>query len=226
MLAVAVAAGLLALPPVLDLVLIALSIPLLALAASQWLVSRRHRRLAGFGFWAMASLTNLLAIFFCIAPNPGSYELLIVGLPVVAIPTTVTLGKAWFRLLRHDQATPECSREAAGFLVFFSAALPILTLWTLWPLYFAFLASKPALEQLAAQVATGRTVVLPQRAGVFRVIASAVDPIYRYPGLMTDKHWRPTGFVRLPRDTRRNTHGPIVGVHFDVYLGGGWWYRG
>lgn len=97
--AVAVAAVLLAVPPVLDLILIALSIPFLALAGANWLVSRRRRQLAGFGFWTVAALTNLVTIFVCTAPNSESYGLLLVGLVVVAIPTTVSIGRAWFQLL-------------------------------------------------------------------------------------------------------------------------------
>ncbi|MGO9464247.1 MAG: hypothetical protein ACLQVF_08840 [Isosphaeraceae bacterium] len=76
------------------------------------------------------------------------------------------------------------------------------------------------------QVAAGKTVVWPQRAGLFLVVRSGVDPVSGYPGLMTDTRWPSTGFVRVLPSARRNTHGPIVGVTFDVYLGGGWWYRG
>ncbi len=97
---------------------------------------------------------------------------------------------------------------------------------TLWPLYIAFLASRPGLERLADQVAAGKTVVVPQRAGFFLVVRTGVEPISAYPGLMTDTRWRYTGFVRVFPGATPNTRGPIVGVNFDVYLGDGWWYRG
>ncbi len=58
------------------------------------------------------------------------------------------------------------------------------------------------------------------------VLGSGGDPVSGFPGLMTDTRWRYTGFVRVLPSANRNTHGPIVGVNFDIYLGGGWWYRG
>jgi hypothetical protein len=103
----------------------------------------------------------------------------------------------------------------------------------------AFLAVQPGMEHLAAQVAAGKPVSFPRRIGLFRIEAPAIAPVSGYVGLMIDSgrlqsgrgvrvpyRLAPTGFVRLPPDPNPNTHGPIVGVSFDVYLGGGWWYRG
>lgn len=78
----------------------------------------------------------------------------------------------------------------------------------------------------ADQVCAGKSLARPQRVGLFRVVESRVEPISGYPGLLTKTGHRSTGFVRIFRGAARNTDGPIVGVKFDLYLGGGWWYHG
>jgi hypothetical protein len=224
--AVAVAAALLAPPPALALVIAVLSIPFLAMIAGRWLASKEFRRLAGFGFGSLALLTNGISVVSCVAPTPTSYGRALVILVLGAVPTTVAIGRGWLLILTRDEGIPPQSQEAASYLVYGSAALPFLTLWTLWRLYLAFLASRPALETMADQVSAGQAVVLPQWAGVFRVVGTRVEPISNYPGFMTDSRWGRTGFVRIPSGVTRNTRGPIVGAAFDVYLGDGWWYRG
>ncbi len=125
MTAVAVAAGLLALPTVIDSIVIALSIPILSSIGARWLVLEEHQRLAGYGFWAAATITNLIAVGSCIAPNRHSYWLVCGGLVFVAIPTIASLGRAWLLLLNREEAVRARSREAAGYLVWVLAALPM-----------------------------------------------------------------------------------------------------
>ena len=151
-----------------------------------------------------------------------------VVLVLIAIPMILALGLAWTRLLTGEDARSPQYREAARYSVFVLAVLPILTLWTLWPLRLAFLAARPGMEVLADQVAAGPAIGFgfPRRVGLFWVISFDIyPPADGYVGLMIARQPR-TGFVRLHPRSTRNSHGPIVGSHFDVYLGGGWWYRG
>jgi hypothetical protein len=118
------------------------------------------------------------------------------------------------------------SREAARSAVVLAVLLPILTLSTLWPLRVAFLAVRPYMERLADQVAARKPVGYPRRVGPFRFESPAIAPVSRYVGLKVAPKGIDTGFVRIHGGARPTTHGPFVGVNFDVYLGGGWWYRG
>ncbi len=104
--------------------------------------------------------------------------------------------------------------------------LPILTLSTLWPLRVAFLAARSSMDRLADQVAAGKPVGYPRRVGPFRIEAPAIAPVSGYVGLKVAPKGIDTGFVRIHDGVRPTTHGPFVGVNFDIYLGGGWWYRG
>ena len=227
MIAIAIVAGLLALSTVWRWIVIVLAIPYLAWIGARWLVSRGYRRFAGYGFWGVAALTNLLAVYFCIAPRPSSYKDTCLGSVVDAIPTIAALGWAWVRLSTSHDAMARQAREAAIFSVFLLAILPILTLWTLWPLHVAFLAVRPGMDRLADQVAAGKAVRFPRRVGVFWVVDSSVEPVSHYPGLLIRAdRYRGPGFVRVYPGVTPNTHGTIVGLTFDVYLGGGWWYRG
>ncbi len=226
----AVVASVLAIHPILRWVAAVLAIPWIAARVARWLVSRRHRRLAAWGFWAAAALTNLVVAAFCIAPDVNSiaFRLMLPILWVDLLPTTIALGAAWVLLRSGDVPVPMRSREAALSSVFLMAALPILTLWTLWPLRVAFLAVRPALDRLANQVAAGQPVAYPRRIGPFRIEAPAIAPVSGYVGLKVAPRGRGvnTGFVRIHGGSTPTTHGPFVGVNFDVHLGGGWWYRG
>ena len=225
MLTVAVVAGLLALHAVLALVLIALFIPYFSWIGARWLVRRQHRRLAASAFWIAATFVNLCVAVSCIAPNPKAFHLIFLGSWVIGVPTIAALGSAWIALLTRKDAVAARFRDAVGFSAFVLAVLPSLTLVTLWPLHLAFLASRAEMQALANQVAAGMPVRFPRRVGLFNVVSPAIES--GYVGLRTDTNRIPTtGFVRLHRGATPNTNGPIVGVTFDVYLGGGWWYRG
>jgi hypothetical protein len=228
MLAIAAAAVLLALPPVPRGIAIVLVIPWLSATAARRLVSLRHRRLAACSFWAVAASTNLVVAAFCIAPdvNSAGFQGMRLIFWVDLLPTTIALGAAWILLLYRDIAAPVRSREAVRSSVLLMVGLPILTLWTLWPLRVAFLAVRPSLDRLADQVAARKPVGYPRRVGPFRIEAQAVAPVSGYVGLKVAPKGVDTGFVRIHGGATPTTHGPFVGVNFDVYLGGGWWYRG
>jgi hypothetical protein len=231
MIAVAAVAVVMVLPPFprpLVILIVCLSIPCLAAIAARWLLTRGRRRLAARSFWAVATAVNLVVAALCIAPDINSIAFALLG-PVlwgVALPSMIAIGVAWVLLLSRDPAVPERSREVANYLIFVAAALPFLTLWTLWPLRLAFLVVRPSLDRLANQVAVGSPLGYPTRVGPFRIVAPAVSPVRGYIGLKVDEKGIHTGFVRIHRGSTPTTHGPFVGVNFDVHLGGGWWYRG
>jgi hypothetical protein len=229
MILVAIVAIMLAVPAAVCVIVIALFIPCLSTAGARWLVFRRHRRLAALSFWVAALITNLVVAFFCIAPNMNSlaFSLVPVALLVVATPTIVALGTAWLVMSTRDESNPHPRRNAAGFSVLALAVLPIVTLWTLWPLHLAFCAARPDLERLVNQVAAGRPVRFPRRVGLFNLTAATVAPGSGHVGLRIYANGaNSTGLVRLNAGAVPKTYGPFLGVNFDVYMGGGWWYRG
>ena len=228
MLTVAVAAGLLSLHPMPRGIAIVLAVPWLATITARWLISRRHRRLAAWGFWAVATWTNLAVAALCIAPdvNSKAFWLMQPILWLDLLPTTIALGVAWAFLLSRVADAPRRSPDVACSLILLMVALPVVTLWTLWPLRTAFLAVHPALDHPADQVAAGKPVGYPRRVGPFQIVAPAIAPVSGDVGLKVAPRGTDTGFVRIHAGTTPTTHGPFVGVNFDIYLGGGWWYRG
>jgi len=226
MIAVVVVVGLLALPTDRSVIVIALSLPCFALIGAQCLVFRGHRHLAAFGFCVLATLTNVLYAAFCVAPDSYLLIPLFLGWLVDVVPTIGGLGAAWAILATRDGAVPRRSPQKAWLSVIALSVLPLVTLCTLWPLHLAFLTARPTLERLADQVAAGQAASFPQRAGLFRVAGSAVDPISGNVGLMIDPNPSgPTGFVRVRRGTPRNRRGPFGWDDLDVDLGWGWEYR-
>jgi hypothetical protein len=74
----------------------------------------------------------------------------------------------------------------------------------------AFLAFKPALDQVADQVAGGKAAGFPQWVGPFRVAHAAVDPESGNVGLMIDANPNgPTGLVRVQPGHPPNRVGPF-----------------
>jgi hypothetical protein len=226
MIAIAVVAGLLALPALAGIIVMALSIVCISSIAAQWIIFRRNRPLAACSFWVVAVWTNLVAAVVCVPPVSYVLELTFLGLLFVAIPTIAALGTAWIRLLNGEGAIPPRSPEAAGILVFVSTVTPILTLWTLWPLHMAFIAARPAMERLANQVAAGKSIGFPRQVGYFKVAGCAVDPVSGTVGLMIEPNpSHPAGFVRARPVSARNPNSPILGSNLRVELEGGWSYR-
>lgn len=226
MVVIAVMAGLLALPVQLSLVVIALAIPCAAIGIARRLLYRRHLRLAAYAFWGVAIPINFLTALSCFAPK---YYLLIpvfLGLITIGVPSIAALGTAWALSFARQRFVSPRIRDGAGMAVFFLTVLPIVTLWTFWPLHLAFMAARPTMERLADQVAAGKPVLFPRRAGVFVVSAAAVDPISGDVGLMIEPNPNhPSGFVRARPGSAPNPNTPIGGSNLSVGLGGGWSYR-
>ena len=109
MIAVAVVAGLLALPIAGAVGLLVLCIPCLALIGAQWFVFRGHRRLAAIAFWGLAILINALYVVSCLAPDYYLLMPLFLGWIVIAGPVIGGVGEAWARLL-----TRRARRRARG----------------------------------------------------------------------------------------------------------------
>jgi hypothetical protein len=222
--AVAVLACLLALHEGPGAILVALALPGVCLIGAQWLVIRGDRRLAAFGFWAVATSANLVYAARCVAPCYYVLISMFLGWLLSVLPSIAALGIAWTFLSGRQCAGSYRSRLAAGFLVFFLAVLPLATMCSLWPLRLAFSMTRPALESLANQVGAGQSVGFPRWVGLFRVAGSAVDPATREVGLLIEpnpNHY--AGFVRVPPGAPRSSMfgTDLLGVH----LGWGWEYR-
>ena len=69
-----------------SVIVIALSVWCLSVICAWWLVFRRHRHLAAFGFWLTAILINVLYTAFCIAPDYMLLPALHLGWLVIFLP--------------------------------------------------------------------------------------------------------------------------------------------
>ena len=92
MIAVLVVAVLLALPKGPGLIVLAVSLPCLVILGAQWLVLRGHRHIAAFGFWSLATLTNVSYAAFCVAPDIYVQLFLFIGWLIIVAPTLGALG--------------------------------------------------------------------------------------------------------------------------------------
>ena len=229
MIAIGLVAGLLALPSswrelAITLVLAIACLPVLG---AWWLVHRGRRRLAKWGFWALATLINVLYGAACVAPDVHVTIPPFLGWLVIVLPAAlVGLGSAWAMLSSKNGPVRNRRQRSIAVAVLVFAVLPALTLWTFWPLDMAFLAARPALERLDDQVAAGQSVGFPQRAGLFLILSSNVDPVSGDLGLLIDPNPSGrTGFVRVHPGRPTKVRGPIIGSELNVSLGSGWWYR-
>jgi hypothetical protein len=226
MILIAVVAGLCALPTGLALLLIPLSIPCLAVAIARRMFLRRRLRLAAYSFWGLAIAINTLTAFSCITPNSHLLRPIFLGLIFIGLPTIVALGTAWAVMFARQSSVTRQTSDAAGMAIFVLTILPIVTLWSLWPLHLAFLISRPAMTRLADQVAAGMAVEFPQRIGLFSVVSAAVSPVSSDVGLMLKPSPRGlTGFVRARPGSAPKSNGLIAGSNLNVGLGDGWSYR-
>src|SRR5438034_9255554 len=106
MIAVVVVAGVLALPGGYGLIVLACCLPCFGVIGAQWLVFRGHRRLAALGFWTLATLTNILYVASCVAPDIYLAAPLFLGWLVIIAPTVAGLGVAWARLATREGPVP------------------------------------------------------------------------------------------------------------------------
>jgi hypothetical protein len=144
----------------------------------------------------------------------------------IAGPMIGGLGAAWVALASRQHASPRRSSPVAWLAVIALSGMPLVTLWTMWPLHLAFRASRPSLERLADQVAAGQISGFPRWAGVFRIAGSIVEPATGNVGLMIEPNPDgPTGFVRASPANPQNRAGTFRGDDLYVDLGWGWDYR-
>jgi hypothetical protein len=227
-LAIAVIAGVLALPSVARVLAGLLCIASLYLIAARRIVEggTRNRPLAAGTFWAVALCVNLVAVICCLPPDYLVLGTVFLGLLLVGIPSLVAFGIAWVRLMDGEGAAPPRSVKVGGLLVFIMALLPMVTLGTFWPLSLAFFNSRPAFERMADQVAAGRTLVFPQYVGLFQINGTELDPVSGNVGLMIEPdRSHPAGFVRLGPGPAASLSSPFSGSNLHVELGGKWSYR-
>jgi hypothetical protein len=228
MIAIGLVAGLLALPSswrelAIALVLAIASLPVIG---AWWLVHRGYRRFAKWSFCVLATSINVMYVAACVAPEFYVVTPLFLGWLVIILPVLVGLGSAWAMLSKKDGPVRNRHQTAIAVSVLVFAVLPALTLWTFWPLDVAFLVARPTLERLADRIAAGQSVGFPQRAGLFLILSSNVDPVSGDLGLLIDPNPSGrTGFVRVHPGRPTKVRGPIIGSELNVSLGSGWWYR-
>jgi hypothetical protein len=227
MIAVMAVALLLALPDGWGMIVLpALAIPFLGTTYALCLVFRKRRRLAMFAFWLPAALSNVLFAALCVSPEVYLLGFAFFVWLIFILPTTAVFGVAWAVLATREGSVWHRFPPGAWLAVVALAVLPLVTLWSFWPLRLAFLTVRPALNRLADQVAAGAGPSFPQWVGPFRVARSAVDPASGNVGLMIDPNPNgPTGLVRVCPGIPPNRRGPIGWDDLQVDLGWGWEYR-
>lgn len=236
MIAVAVSAGLLALPVrwgvfslQLGILALALSPPVLAVLYAGWLHANGHLRIAGRFFWISAIATNVLYVTSCAFPG-FHVVMLVAAWFLYALPTLGGFGMAWATLTEGGGGGHQATTSRAWLAVIALTMIPLATAWTAWPSYLRFLMARPALERLADRVAAGQAVTSPQRAGSFWIAGSRFDPTSGNVGLMIDTDPNgPTGFIRnrAPRPWGEPfaCYRPFLGDWYHLDLVGGWCYH-
>ena len=200
-------------------------VPALANFTAWWLLSRGYRRTAGVCFWSLAITANILITTVSAFPSGSLVALL--GLCLI-LPTIVGFGVAWAILATRSVGFPRRSGWAAWVPVITLIVLPGVTAWTVWPFRLEFLMARPALSRLSEQVAAGQTVRSPRRAGMFRIVSSAVNPDTGTVALIIDPNpGGPSAFVRVGGSPshRPNCHSPVRGDWLHVDLGDRWCYH-
>jgi hypothetical protein len=229
MITVAVVAGLLAMALSPTGLAVTFGLLYLALIGVQWWMFRGFRRLSVLCFGVGVALVNILSATLCVyLLNLSSAFLMFIGW-LVAFPVIIGTGVAWASAATRRSARPRRSPLVAWPLVLVLALLPLSMLLTFWPFRLAFLASRPALDRLADRVESGMPVTRPEWAGLFRVVASAVDPSSGNIGLIIDADPAGrSGFVRVsvgPGMPAARSNGPYYNLNFDLRLPESWWYE-
>ena len=167
MIVVAIVGCLLAMPRLVS-VGILLASPLIAPILAKRMFARRERKPAAYFFSGFAALVNVFYISSCFAPSKDVLLGLCLGWAIFAVAPSVILGSAWAALASAADASPRRSPKLVWSVVFVAATLPLLTLWSLWPIRLLFVAARPQIEYLANEAAAGRNPGAPQTVGLFR----------------------------------------------------------
>jgi hypothetical protein len=229
MVTVAVAAGLLALARWPAWPLIALCGLNVIPAAIFWLMSRGFPLLAALGFGVVATAANVTCAVLSICLQDRGGVLIEFVVWFLTVSPILGLGAAWAVSATRRDACPRRSPLVAWALVLVLTFLPLTFLVDQWPFRLAFLASRPALNRLADQVATGQAPRGPVRGGLFLVVGSVIDPSTGNVALITDPNPAGrAGFIRYQLDPsapggRRN--GPFSSLFYDLQLSDRWWYE-
>jgi hypothetical protein len=88
--------------------------------------STPHKTRATAAFLIVAVATNLVYAILCARLDVQLLAALLVGL-ILVIPLNFTVGGTWAEVAAH-------SRKRAWLIVVLVALLPVVTLWTLWPI--------------------------------------------------------------------------------------------
>jgi hypothetical protein len=225
MVAIAITAGLLAVPKELREVVAILSIPVVSLIVAWWLVRRGRCRLAGICFWAPACIRNIDIAAESVSPEGWPSFIRIAVSLFVLLPTLLAFGVAWAYLATRKTAAARGMPWVVWLSVIVLSVMPATTAMSFWPCRLAFLATRPRLERLAKRVSAGQTITYPQWVGPFRVNGSKVDPATKDVALLTDTDPNcPAGFIRdMGAGACFGT--TIRGDALHLGLGAGWCYH-
>jgi hypothetical protein len=168
MVLIAIAACLLALPTLVS-VGVLLASPLVAPFLARRMIAQRQRKLAAYCFGAFAAAINVFYVTSCFTPIYFAIVGLCAGWAILAIAPTIVLGSAWASLATAADAVPRRSLAFAWIVVLLLAVMPLVTLWTLWPIRLLFLAARPEMEQLASQTVAGQRLDEPRSVGLFQL---------------------------------------------------------
>jgi hypothetical protein len=196
-----------------------------AVAFVCWASVRGRRRPAAICFGASVIAANSSVAPLCVYYQGWALTVLYIGL-LGGMPMIFGFGAAWAGVAMHREIDRGRSPSAswppllAIVLALSIAMTPLMTLLTLWPLRAAFLISRPALERLADQVAAGKSPPFPIRAGLFRIVRSATDPVNGNVALITDP--KPSGRVGFVRSKPGTPHGPLSSLFMGMSLSQTW----
>ena len=225
MVLIAIAACLLAMPTLVFVAVLLVS-PLVAPFLARRMVSRRHRKPAAYCFGAFAAAINVFYITSCFTPIYFAIVGLCAGWAILAIAPTVALGSAWASLATAADAVPRRSPAFAWIVVILLTVVPLVTLWTLWPIRLLFLAARPEMEQLASQVVAGQRLDVPRSVGLFQFAGTKFDPASGDVALFIEPNpSHPRGFLWKRSGMLASRAGcGMYGSDMSIDLGQGWWY--
>ncbi len=142
------------------------------------------------------------------------------------LPFVLGCGAAWAVASTRPAAARRKSRLLAWSLVLALVALPVSMVATEWPMWIAFLASRPALDRLADRIAASEVFNRPEWAGAYRVVGADRDPANGDIRLTIDAGSSGnTRFVRVQSPTSTPGSRPQIVSLYPLSVDGRWWYE-